>query len=209
VLPVAEYSIFIRPDLLQKFWQVMSDGGLITDAVAVIETSRPTGRRVLVEAGGIRPRRGRGLKGRCLSFAEREEIALARAAGESMRSIAERLGRSPSTISRELVRRSACGTRGQRLEVGAAQLGSRQDQATKMSRDAMLGSRGRLRTAILTSVYSVWCDSVECLPPGRPRGGSQEGWSESLGGNAGGSPAKPCRTLDRCLAGRTYRAGVV
>jgi len=39
-----------------------------------------------------------------LCFAEREEIALARAAGESMRSIAARLGRAPSTISRELGR---------------------------------------------------------------------------------------------------------
>jgi len=104
VLSVAEYSIFIRPDLLQQFWQVVSDGGFITEAVAVIDTSRRTGRRVLVEAGGVRPRRGRGLMGRCLTFAEREEIALARAAGESMRSIAGRLGRSASTISRELRR---------------------------------------------------------------------------------------------------------
>jgi len=101
---MAEYSIFIRPDLLQRFWQVMSEGGFITDAVAVIGTSRRSGRRVLVKAGGVRPRRGRGLKGRCLTFAEREEIALGRAAGESMRSIADRLGRSPSTISRELGR---------------------------------------------------------------------------------------------------------
>jgi len=100
---VAEYSIFIRPDLLQQFWQVMSEGGFITDAVEVIDTSRRTGRRVLVEAGGVRPRRGRGLKGRCLSFAEREEIALARAAGDSMRLIADRLGaarrRSPVSCS--------------------------------------------------------------------------------------------------------------
>ncbi len=101
---MAEYSIFIRPDLLQRFWQVMADGGFITDAVAVIDTSRRTGRRVLVEAGGVRPRRGRGLKGRCLTFVEREEIALGRAAGESMRSIATRLRRSASTISRELGR---------------------------------------------------------------------------------------------------------
>jgi len=56
----------------------------------------------------VRPRRGRDLKGRCLSFAEREEIALARVGGESMRAIAGRLGRSPSTISRELQRNAGC-----------------------------------------------------------------------------------------------------
>jgi IS30 family transposase len=46
-----------------------------------------------------------------LSFAEREEIALGRAADESMRRIAARLGRSPSTISRELTRNADRGGR--------------------------------------------------------------------------------------------------
>jgi len=73
VLPVADYSIFIRPDLLQQFWQVMVEGGFITNAVAVIDTSRRTCRRVPVAAGGVRPRRGRGLKGPLPElFAERE-----------------------------------------------------------------------------------------------------------------------------------------
>ncbi|MDI5941483.1 MULTISPECIES: IS30 family transposase [unclassified Micromonospora] len=39
-----------------------------------------------------------------LSAGEREEIGLGRAAGESIRSIARRLGRQPSTISREVAR---------------------------------------------------------------------------------------------------------
>lgn len=43
-----------------------------------------------------------------MSFVNREEIALARARGETVRAIAEQLGRSPSTISREL-RRNADG----------------------------------------------------------------------------------------------------
>ena len=54
--------------------------------------------------GGVRPRRGRTLRGRCLTFAEREEIALVSARGETIRAIARRLGRSPSTISRDLRR---------------------------------------------------------------------------------------------------------
>ncbi|MHB1884345.1 MAG: IS30 family transposase, partial [Acidimicrobiales bacterium] len=64
--------------------------------------------RWIAAAGGVRPRRGRDLKGRCLSFAEREEIALGHAAGESVRMIADRIARSPSTISLEL-RRNADG----------------------------------------------------------------------------------------------------
>jgi len=50
------------------------------------------------------------LSGRYLSFAEREEIALLRADGAGVREIARRLGRAPSTISRELRRNAASGS---------------------------------------------------------------------------------------------------
>ena len=82
----------------------MQQSGYITEAAQQVGTYREMGTRWLAATGGIRPRRGRDLKGRCLSFQEREEIALSRTAGESMRSIAARMGRQPSTISRELAR---------------------------------------------------------------------------------------------------------
>jgi len=63
----------------------------------------------VIANGGVRPRWGRDLKGRCLSFVEREQTAISRAAGESVRAIAKRLGRSPSTISRELRRNQEPG----------------------------------------------------------------------------------------------------
>ena len=47
------------------------------------------------------------VSGRYLSFAEREEIAIAHAQGAGVRAIARRLGRSPSTISRELRRNAS------------------------------------------------------------------------------------------------------
>ena len=89
---------------VQVFWAALQRGEFITDAAEAVGTYRKQGARWVVASGGVRPRRGRNLQGRYLSFAEREEIALARAAGESMRSIAARLGRAPSTISRELGR---------------------------------------------------------------------------------------------------------
>jgi len=58
---------------------------------------------ILAQTGGIRPPERR----RCatvLTVAEREEISRALMAGQSMRSIAARLGRAPSTISREIGR---------------------------------------------------------------------------------------------------------
>jgi hypothetical protein len=98
------FSNRLVAELYQPFWAAWQAGEFLTDASAVAGTHRKRGLAWLRQAGGVRPRRGRDLQGRYLSFAEREEIALARVAGESMRSIAARLGRSPSTISRELVR---------------------------------------------------------------------------------------------------------
>jgi len=101
---MTRFSDWMIAENLQVFWAAMARGDFITDAAEQAGTYRKKGARWLVAAGGVRPRRGRDLKGRCLSFTEREEIALGRAAGESLRSIAARLGRSPSTISRELAR---------------------------------------------------------------------------------------------------------
>ena len=107
---MGKYSILYRPDLLQVFWAGMQAGDFITDAVIPLNTSRRTGRTVLAAAGGVRPRRGRNLKGRCLTFEQREEIAVLRAQGQSLRQIGEVIGRSASTVSRELRRNTKPGT---------------------------------------------------------------------------------------------------
>jgi IS30 family transposase len=91
-------------EAVQPFWAALQAGEFITDAAAQAGTYRKQGTRWVAACGGVRPRRGRDLKGRCLTFAEREEIALARAGGESIRGIARRLGRAASTVSRELRR---------------------------------------------------------------------------------------------------------
>src|SRR4051794_8289757 len=80
------------PEVVQPFWAALQRGEFIADAAAQVGTYRKQGTRWVAACGGVRPRRGRDLKGRCLTFAEREEIALARARGESMRCIAPALG---------------------------------------------------------------------------------------------------------------------
>ena len=59
--------------------------------------------------------------GRYLSFAEREEIALLRAERRGVREIARQVGRSPSTISRELRRNAATRSGGFQYRAGTAQ----------------------------------------------------------------------------------------
>src|ERR1039457_3516210 len=101
---MARFSDRMVTEVVQTFWAALQRGEFITDAAAEAGTYRKKGARWMAAAGGVRPRRGRDLQGRYLSFAEREEIALASARGESMRCIARRLGRAPATISRELRR---------------------------------------------------------------------------------------------------------
>jgi IS30 family transposase len=83
------------------------------------------------------------LSGRYLSFAEREEIAILHARKHTVRDIARRLGRSPSTISRELRRNAA--TRGGNLEYRATTAQWHADRRAKRPRVAKLAANDALR----------------------------------------------------------------
>jgi IS30 family transposase len=83
------------------------------------------------------------LSGRYLSFVEREEIAILRAQQVGVREIARRLGRSPSTISRELRRNAA--TRGGKLEYRATNSQWHADRRAKRPKVAKLAANDRLR----------------------------------------------------------------
>ena len=83
------------------------------------------------------------LSGRFLSFAEREEIALLRAQKLGVREIARRVGRSPSTISREL-RRNA-GTRSGSLTYRASTAQWHSDRRGRRPKPAKLAVNAALR----------------------------------------------------------------
>ncbi|PMB96877.1 IS30 family transposase, partial [Brevibacterium luteolum] len=81
--------------------------------------------------------------GRYLSFEEREEIAILRAQGRGVRSIARTLGRDPGTISRELRRNAA--TRSGKLEYRATVAQWKAQEAAKRPKTAKLVANLRLR----------------------------------------------------------------
>lgn len=81
--------------------------------------------------------------GRYLSFAEREEIALLRVQGKGVRQIAQALGRSPSTISRELRRNAA--TRGGKLDYRASVAQWRAELFARRPKTAKLVENTQLR----------------------------------------------------------------
>ena len=89
-----------------RFWAAIAGGAKTEDACVEARVSGPVGFRWFRHAGGVNPRLPQAVSGRYLSFTEREEIALLRVRRAGVREIARQLGRSPSTISRE-VRRNA------------------------------------------------------------------------------------------------------
>jgi IS30 family transposase len=86
------------------FWSAIRSGMWSEHAAAAAGVSKAAGRRWFSEAGGMSPIRLTEPSGRYLSFVEREEIMVLLAQKVSKREIARRLGRAPSTVTRELAR---------------------------------------------------------------------------------------------------------
>jgi len=85
-----------------------------------------------------------------LSLAEREEVSRGLAGGESRRSIARRLGRSPSTISREVnVNGGVRRYRGCRADSDAL-------RRVRRPKPSKLAVCGRLRTAVEAKLEVRW-----------------------------------------------------
>ena len=107
-----------RRDKQREFWLEIATGVTTTQAADGVGVSQAVGARWFRHAGGMTPLSLAPSSGRYLSFEEREEIAILHATNVSGREIARRLGRSPSTVSRELRRNAA--TRGGKLEYRAS-----------------------------------------------------------------------------------------
>ncbi|WP_369769087.1 helix-turn-helix domain-containing protein [Falsihalocynthiibacter sp. BN13B15] len=99
---------------LCRFWRGVAAGHSSEVSAVEAGVSGHVGIRWFRSSGGMPPTHltpsATSLTSRNLTFSEREEIALECARGTGVRAIAHKLGRSPSTISREIRRNSA--TRG-------------------------------------------------------------------------------------------------
>ena len=91
------------PEVRSEIGRRLRAGETWRQVAATVGVSRQTIARLLNDAGGMAPR-WQDRSPLRLSLAEREEISLGLRAGESSRQIAARLGRSASSISREIAR---------------------------------------------------------------------------------------------------------
>lgn len=84
-------------------WERWRKGESLQQIAQLFDRNHSSIQRILAETGGIQPAQ-RHRSSLALTLAEREEISRSVAVGQSIRSIATRLGRAPSTISREIKR---------------------------------------------------------------------------------------------------------
>jgi DNA-binding CsgD family transcriptional regulator len=109
----------------------------------------PSVRAVVLQTGGVqRPPSRRAA--RALLLAEREEISRGLAAGDSCRVIARRLGRAPSTVSREVARNG--GRRCYRAQPADAAA----DRRARRPKPAKLVLQPRLRAVVEEKLALRW-----------------------------------------------------
>jgi IS30 family transposase len=147
-----------------RFWAAIARGLSSEEAAVEIGVSQAVGTRWFRNAGGVGPNLSPAVSGRYLSFTEREDIALWRAQSVGVREIARRLGRSPSTISRE-VRRNA-STRTYRLEYRASTAQWHAERRSRRPKTAKLVVNERLREYVQHRLAGVIRSSDGTVVPG-------------------------------------------
>jgi IS30 family transposase len=157
------------PRALQaQFWEGIRSGLGVAEAGSAAGVGPVKAFAWFKQAGGVKSNGPRPAGGRYLSVAEREEIAVGLAAGDSLRVIAARLGRSPSTVSRE-VRRNSLGVRQYRA---LAAQGQAQWRAAR-PKTAKLAGNSELRGWVQGKLEENWSpEQISVMLrrefPGRP-----------------------------------------
>ena len=133
----------------RELWGRWKDGQTLAQIGEALERRKSTIYTVLQRAGGIAPaERCRAVNH--LSAAEREEISRGLVAGTSVRGIARQLGRTASTISREIARNG--GTQTYR----AAQAEHRASRQAQRPKACLLASNEPLRRAVAGKLQANW-----------------------------------------------------
>ena len=159
-----------RREHQQRFWEAIARGSSSEAAAVEAGVSPPVGTRWFRQGGGMRTVSPGPLSGRYLSFGEREEIAILHAQDHSVRGIARGLGRSPSTISRELRRNAA--TRGGDLTYRATTAQWHADRRARRPKNARLAANDALRHYVQERLAGTLTTSA-----GREVPGPQSRWS--------------------------------
>ncbi|SAL86532.1 transposase [Caballeronia arvi] len=133
----------------QRIWELWREGQSVSAIARALERDVGSMHRAIARNGGISPV-GRKRAACALTLAEREEISRALGRNQSYGSIAAQLGRSKSTISREIARNGGC----ERYRAHAAD-----DQAWKRAlrpKQCVLARRASLRMQVARKLSLQW-----------------------------------------------------
>jgi IS30 family transposase len=133
----------------RELWSRWKRGETVVSIAKGLERSKHCLHRVVVAHGGIAPAE-RTRSGRSLSLSEREQVSRGLAAGQSLRRIAGDLGRSPSTISREVTRH------GGRAHYRAFDADERAWEAARRPKRCRLALHRRLRRVVAGKLAQRW-----------------------------------------------------
>jgi len=150
-----------RRDIERHFWKQVATGITSEAAADAVGVSQAVGSRWFRHGGGMPPMDLVTPTGHYLTFVEREEIALLRAQGGGVRSIARQIGRSPSTVSRELRRNAA--TRSGRLDYRASVAQWKADLVAQRPKSSKLVENPRLRDYVQDRLSGVVRDSTGAI----------------------------------------------
>jgi transposase, IS30 family len=139
----------LSPADQEELWRRWRQGESLRAIARALDRRRKVVHRILVGTGGFTPV-PRRRSPRVLSVAEREEISRGVAAGHSLRQIAARLGRAPSTVGREL------GRHGGRACYRAASADAAAWQLARRPKVCKLAAVPRLRMLVAEKLRQDW-----------------------------------------------------
>ncbi|MEV0186622.1 IS30 family transposase [Streptomyces sp. NPDC050625] len=144
-----------RLELEAEYWRLLAAGMGSVEVCRQLGIGRKTGYRWRSENGGLPPeyRPEPSRSGRYLPLIERRRIASLRERGLTIREIARRLGRAPSTVSRELRRNSRPHDYG-RYDADLAHYRCR--ERSGRPRSAKLATDLELRTEVQAKLNLEW-----------------------------------------------------
>jgi len=134
----------------EQIWVLLEQGETLRDIGNAIGRSLTTVRTFVLRSGGRRPPEPTVWSEKRMCLADREEISRGLALGESFRAIAARIGRAPSTISREVK------VNGGRDAYRAAEAEATVRERVKRPRKRRLERDQRLRKAVEKRLEEFW-----------------------------------------------------
>jgi IS30 family transposase len=132
-----------------EVWRRWREGEQIADIARALQRADHSIARELDYTGGIEPRKRHRSK-RVLSVSEREEISRGLSAGLSIRAIAQRLDRAPSSVSREI------GRHGGQVWYRALRADARAWHRARRPKRCLLSTHPRLRDQIAQWLAMKW-----------------------------------------------------